>query len=51
MPTTRLHFKPMEYIKSFFDIKDRVAVLSGGGGILAGEMAKGLLNSGQRSFY
>lgn len=38
----------MEYIKSFFDIKDRVAVLSGGGGILAGEMAKGLLNSGAK---
>ncbi|MEJ2052399.1 MAG: SDR family oxidoreductase [Calditrichaceae bacterium] len=38
----------MEYLKSFFDIKDRVAVLSGGGGILAGEMAKGLLNSGAK---
>ncbi|MEJ2542719.1 MAG: SDR family NAD(P)-dependent oxidoreductase, partial [Calditrichaceae bacterium] len=35
----------MKVLKSLFDIKERVAVLSGGGGILAGEMAKGLLDS------
>lgn len=38
----------MEILKSLFDIKDQVAVLSGGGGIIAGEMAKGLLNSGAK---
>ena len=38
----------MEVLKSLFDIKNRVAVLSGGGGILAGEMAKGLLDSGAK---
>ena len=38
----------MNVLKSLFDIKDRVAVISGGGGILAGEMAKGLLESGAK---
>jgi NAD(P)-dependent dehydrogenase (short-subunit alcohol dehydrogenase family) len=38
----------MKVLKSLFDIKDRIAVLSGGGGILAGEMAKGLLDSGAK---
>ena len=38
----------MKVLKSLFDIKDRIAVLSGGGGILAGEMARGLLDSGAK---
>lgn len=38
----------MQVFNSLFDIKDRVAVISGGGGILAGEMAKGLLESGAK---
>jgi NAD(P)-dependent dehydrogenase (short-subunit alcohol dehydrogenase family) len=38
----------MEYIKTLFNIADKVAVLTGGGGILAGEMAKGFLQSGAK---
>ncbi|MBN1302592.1 MAG: SDR family oxidoreductase [Melioribacteraceae bacterium] len=38
----------MEYLSSLFDIKNRVAVLTGGGGILAGEMAKGFLYAGAK---
>ena len=36
----------MDYLNKFFNLSDKVAVLTGGGGILAGEMAKGLLNAG-----
>ena len=35
----------MEYLKTLFNIEDKVAVLTGGGGILAGEMAKGFLQA------
>jgi NAD(P)-dependent dehydrogenase (short-subunit alcohol dehydrogenase family) len=35
----------MDYIKSLFNIEDKIAVLTGGGGILAGEMARGFLNA------
>jgi NAD(P)-dependent dehydrogenase (short-subunit alcohol dehydrogenase family) len=38
----------MEYLGTLFNIKDKVAVLTGGGGILAGEMAKGFLNAGAK---
>ena len=38
----------MDYSKSLFNIEGKVAVLTGGGGILAGEMARGLLNAGTR---
>jgi len=34
--------------KSMFDIKDKVAVLTGGAGVLAGAMAKGLLKAGAK---
>jgi len=34
--------------KSMFDIKNKVAVLSGGAGVLAGAMAKGLLDAGAK---
>jgi NAD(P)-dependent dehydrogenase (short-subunit alcohol dehydrogenase family) len=34
--------------KSMFDIKDKVAVLSGGAGVLAGAMAKGLVEAGAK---
>ncbi len=36
----------MEYLNSLFDLKNRVAVITGGGGIIGGELAKGLINSG-----
>ena len=36
----------MDYLKSLFNIENKVAVLTGGGGILAGEMARGFLNAG-----
>jgi NAD(P)-dependent dehydrogenase (short-subunit alcohol dehydrogenase family) len=36
----------MEYLDSLFNIKGKVAVLTGGGGVLAGEMAKAFLNAG-----
>lgn len=35
----------MDYIKSLFNVENKVAVLTGGAGILAGEMAKGFLNA------
>ena len=38
----------MDYLKSLFNIEEKVAVLTGGGGILAGEMARGLLNAGAK---
>ena len=38
----------MEYIKSLFDIKDRVVIITGGGGIIGGELAKGFVNSGAK---
>lgn len=36
----------MNYLKTFFNIENKIAVLTGGGGILAGEMAKGFLQAG-----
>lgn len=36
----------MEYLEDLFNLKNKVAVLTGGGGILAGEMAKGFLKAG-----
>ena len=39
----------MEYLETIFNIKDKVAILTGGGGILAGEMAKGFLNAGAKA--
>jgi NAD(P)-dependent dehydrogenase (short-subunit alcohol dehydrogenase family) len=36
----------MEYLKTLFNIKNKIALLTGGAGILAGEMAKGLLAAG-----
>ncbi len=38
----------MEYLDQLFNIKNKVAVLTGGAGILAGEMAKGFLNTGAK---
>ena len=38
----------MEYMETLFNIKDKIAVLTGGGGILAGEMAKGFLKAGAK---
>jgi len=38
----------MEYLKSLFDLKDRIAVITGGGGIIGGALAKGLINSGAK---
>ena len=36
----------MHYLSSLFNLKNKLAVITGGGGILAGEMAKGLLLAG-----
>jgi len=36
----------LEYLDKFFNIRNKVAVLTGGGGILAGEMAQGFLKAG-----
>jgi NAD(P)-dependent dehydrogenase (short-subunit alcohol dehydrogenase family) len=38
----------MNYLKKLFNLEEKVAVLTGGGGILAGEMAKGFLNVGAK---
>lgn len=38
----------MSFLDNFFNLKDKVAVLTGGGGILAGEMARGFLNAGAK---
>lgn len=39
----------MEFLTSLFNLEGKVAVLTGGGGILAGEMAKGFLNAGAQT--
>jgi NAD(P)-dependent dehydrogenase (short-subunit alcohol dehydrogenase family) len=36
----------VDYLKKLLNLENKVAVLTGGGGILAGEMAKGLLSAG-----
>ena len=36
----------MDYLKSLFNLENKVVLLTGGGGILAGEMAKGFLKAG-----
>jgi NAD(P)-dependent dehydrogenase (short-subunit alcohol dehydrogenase family) len=36
----------MEFLNKLFNLENKVAVLTGGGGVLAGEMAKGFLNAG-----
>ena len=38
----------MDYVKTLFNIENKVAVLTGGGGILAGGMAKGFLQAGAK---
>jgi len=38
----------MDYINKLFGVKDKVAVLTGGGGVLAGEMARGFLSAGAK---
>jgi NAD(P)-dependent dehydrogenase (short-subunit alcohol dehydrogenase family) len=38
----------MNNLDSLFIIENKIAVLTGGGGILAGEMARGLLNAGTK---
>ncbi len=38
----------MDYINKLFNLQGKVAVLTGGAGILAGEMAKGFLNAGAK---
>jgi NAD(P)-dependent dehydrogenase (short-subunit alcohol dehydrogenase family) len=35
----------MDYVKTLFNVEDKIAVLTGGGGILAGEMAAGFLKA------
>jgi NAD(P)-dependent dehydrogenase (short-subunit alcohol dehydrogenase family) len=36
----------MKFLDTLFNLEGKVAVLTGGGGVLAGEMAKGFLNAG-----
>lgn len=36
----------MNYLDKLFNLEDKVAVITGGGGVLAGEMAKGLVATG-----
>jgi NAD(P)-dependent dehydrogenase (short-subunit alcohol dehydrogenase family) len=38
----------MKYLKALFNIENKVAVVTGGSGMLGGEMAKGLLNAGAK---
>lgn len=38
----------MDYINELFSVKEKVAVLTGGGGVLAGEMASGFLKAGAK---
>ena len=38
----------MDYLNSLFNVKGKVAVLTGGGGILAREMARGFVNAGAK---
>jgi NAD(P)-dependent dehydrogenase (short-subunit alcohol dehydrogenase family) len=38
----------MEYLEALFNVKNKIAVITGGSGILGGEMAKGLLNAGAK---
>lgn len=38
----------MEYLQTIFHLKDKVAVITGGSGVLGGEMAEGLLNAGAK---
>ncbi|MEN8122587.1 MAG: SDR family oxidoreductase [Bacteroidota bacterium] len=38
----------MSYLDNLFNIKDKVAVITGGGGVLAGKMAEGLIKSGTK---
>jgi NAD(P)-dependent dehydrogenase (short-subunit alcohol dehydrogenase family) len=38
----------MKYLESLFDLKDRIAVITGGGGIIGGELAMGFINSGSK---
>ncbi|MCX7735053.1 MAG: SDR family NAD(P)-dependent oxidoreductase, partial [bacterium] len=38
----------MEYLKELFNISGKVVVITGGAGILAGEMANGFLKAGTK---
>ncbi len=38
----------MKYTESLFDLEGRVAIITGGGGIIGGELAKGFVNSGAK---
>ncbi|MDZ7288793.1 MAG: SDR family oxidoreductase [candidate division KSB1 bacterium] len=38
----------MEYLKTLFNIENKVAIVTGGSGLLGGEMAKGLLSAGAK---
>ena len=38
----------MDYLKTLFKLENKVAVITGGSGILGGEMAKGLLSAGAK---
>lgn len=38
----------MSYLESLFNVKDKVAVITGGSGVLGSKMAEGLLNAGAK---
>jgi len=38
----------MNYLENLYNIKNKVAIITGGGGVLAGKMAEGLVKSGAK---
>ncbi len=38
----------MEYLRSVFNLENKVAIITGGSGIIGSEIAKGLLNAGAK---
>ena len=38
----------MDYLKKLFNVENKIAVITGGGGVLASEMANGMLNAGAK---
>jgi NAD(P)-dependent dehydrogenase (short-subunit alcohol dehydrogenase family) len=41
----------MSYLESLFNLKEKIAVITGGGGVLASEIGKGLSNAGMKIVF